>query len=89
MIPFNRYILIEPIEEESEKSQTTVLVPDEYRQKSKHIKAKILGKAFDCKIDVSSDDIVVVDGPMVEELKVGGKTYNLVLENYVFGRIVE
>ena len=87
MIPFNRYLLIEPIEDEAEKTQSAVLVPEDYKLKSRHTRVEVLEKAQDCKIPVFSGDIVIVNGSMVEEITIGKNVYNLILENHILGRI--
>ena len=85
--PFNRHILIDVLEEEEENNQS-FLLPDDYkRQKSPYVLCKIKDFASDCKIDIATNINVVVQRSMIEEMEIMGKTYYLVLENYVYGSI--
>ena len=83
VIPLNRFISIEPIVEAEEDEQAPILVPDNYRPKSLHGKAKILGIANDCKLLVGTGDCVVIDNSMVQEINVGEETKYLILENHI------
>ena len=87
MTPFNRHLLVEPIAEEEAKQQAMVLVPEDYKPMPRHTRVKVLEKAQDCKIPVFSNDIVIVNSSMIEEIKVGEEAYSLILENHVLGRV--
>ena len=88
--PLNRHILLCPVEKTEEENKSTVLVPDNYvKVKSSHEMYSVIDTARDCE-KMTNNDIgreVVVNNGMVEELKVHGGTYYLLLENYVYGVI--
>jgi co-chaperonin GroES (HSP10) len=89
MTPFNRHLLVTPIEDKEEKEQSTVLVPEGYKSKPRHGRVKVLEKAEDCKIPVSVGDILIVNSSMIEEVTVSTATYSLILENHILGRVKE
>ena len=90
--PLNRHVLVLPIEKEEANNPSTILVPDDYiKVKSPHEVYKILSVATDCE-KVNSENInqqIVVNNSMIEEIKVHGNTYYLLLENYVFATFEE
>ena len=84
MKPINRYLLIEKKEAEEEKE--LVLLPEGYnKKKDDHEIVKVLDVADNCATGIKPDQNVVVQSNMVEEIKVGTKSYCLILENYVLG----
>ena len=90
--PLNRHVLLFPVEEEEPENPGTILVPDDYiKVKSPYEVYKIIEVANDCeKIRrENTGQEVVVNGSMVEEIKVHGITYYLLLENYVYGTLTK
>lgn len=87
MIPLNRFLLIEPMDEKEQEQESFVLVPDSYQPKSPYVQAKVLDFAHDCKIKVRKNQIVVVDNSMIQEIEINKKTNFVVLENYVVGLV--
>ena len=89
--PFNRHVLLHPTKKVEEDDKSTILVPDDYvKVKSPYETYSVASVARDCE-KVSNNDIgrsVVVNNSMVEEIKVHGETYYLLLENYVYGMIL-
>ena len=87
--PFNRHLLIDlVVEVESENDSCMVLLPEEYQKKlDKFAVAEVVEISDDCSLNLMEGDFIVVDRSMVEELKLKEETFNLVLENYVYGRI--
>ena len=89
MKPVNRNLLIEKCEQEIKESATSAafLLPDDYKTKAveRYSVVKILKRADDCeKIrDILRHDRCVVETSMINEVKVDGKVYNIVGENYV------
>lgn len=85
--PLNRHVLLFPVEN-VEEEKSTILVPDDYiKIRSSHETYTVMAIARDCE-KMSDSDIdcqVVVNNSLVEELKVRGETYYLLLENYVYG----
>jgi len=84
--PLNRHLLVEKVEVEEKEAKSTILVPDGYKiKKSPHALYKVKDIAPDCeKVDLAVDTTVVVNESMVEKISVGGETYHIILENYIF-----
>jgi len=91
--PLNRHVLLEPVEsKETEKEQSTILVPDDYSvPKSRHGLCKILAVARDCDKfnDADVNKIVLINNSMVEEIKIEDTVYYLMLENHAYGLFSE
>jgi len=87
--PCNRHLLLESIEEESEKDVMTtprVLVPEGYTPTVKEFQAYVVTEISpDCSVSAFPGDIVVVENGMVREVNFEGETYTIILENYVCG----
>ena len=49
--------------------------------------AEVLDFAQDCGTILSKGDVVVVERRMLHNIEIKDKTYYLVLENYIFGRL--
>jgi hypothetical protein len=82
--PKNRYLLVET--QKQEDADTGVLLPEGYTlPKDKYVTATVLDTATDCKDTIAHGTQVVVDASMLEEVSVSGKTFEIVLENYVVG----
>ncbi len=87
--PHNRHLLILPIED-SEKEEVKFVLPDEFEvPKSPYVTCDVLGLAGDCKVSLQIGDRVVVERRMIQEIKAMGETNYLVLENYVYGRLLD
>ncbi len=88
MKPFNRHLLIEPLEEEEEQTESVIVLPTDYEKpKSPYLIAKVLNFAHDCNTILSKGNVVVVERRMLHNIEIKNKTYYLVLENYIFGRL--
>lgn len=87
MKPVNRYLLIEIPAEEPEQEQRTFLLPENYKSKEieRYTLVTIEQIADDCekihKQYVGSK--CVVETSMIEEIKIGGESRNIILENFV------
>ncbi len=92
--PTNRHILIKPIEQKTKQNQSPIVLPEEYKKpESPYVLCEVLDIAEDSKFYSSSkapDDKqkFVVERSMIHKLEVEGNEFYLVLENYVFGRIL-
>ncbi len=87
MKPVNRHLLVKKIEEEPEQSQSTFLLPEDYKKKpqERYTAVEIL--------EVSEDSdkfheyhigmTCIVETGMIEEIRHTGVTYNIIGENYV------
>lgn len=84
--PFNRHLLVLPNFKEEEG--VSFVLPEDYkRPQDPYITCEVLGVATDCNIDLKISDRIVIERSMLLEIKTGGETNYLVLENYVYGRI--
>ena len=85
MTPFNRHLLVQPEVVEQSDDAPSILVPDEYRPKSAFATVKVLAVAADCKAaaTLQPGDRILCNNSMVEEVKIDGEAYYLLLENYV------
>ena len=88
--PKNRHLWIIPeVERETEDTAIKILTPDDYtKPKSAYLRAKVLGVADDCKITtVKPGNEVIIERRMLHNIEIEGKSFYLVMENYVFGSI--
>jgi co-chaperonin GroES (HSP10) len=86
--PVNRYLLVERVEEELEKENSCILVPDDYKiaKKSAHGVYNVVDASDDCeKVLDCKNKKIVVDETMVQKIVLNKEAYYLVLENYVYG----
>ena len=90
--PVNRHLSVIPhFPEESDASG--VLLPEDYeRPMEKYITATVLDYAKDCNPAIRAISLrqsppqeIVVDRAMIEEITICGKSYYVILENYVVG----
>ena len=87
MKPVNRHLLIELPAEEPEHEQRTFLLPENYKTKEieRYTLVTIVQIADDCekihKHLIGSK--CVVETSMIEEVKIGGESYNIIPENFV------
>lgn len=90
LIPENRHLLVIPIEEPISQNHDRVqlLMPDDFKPpQSLHVVCEVVSIAKDSKFYGEVVDRIVTERRMLQEIKIEGETYYLVLENYVFGRI--
>ena len=90
MKPLNRHLLIKPMEERHEEPESVVILPSDYEKPlAPYVIAELLDYADDCQKDHSIGSTIVLERRMLNTLEIQGKTYYLVLENYLFGRLDE
>ena len=88
--PFNRYLLVSPIEEEKEEKNIAIVLPSEYKKpENPHVMCKVLDISnksiyYD---EIEIGDIIIVERRMLDKIEFGQKPAYLVLENYIYGRI--
>jgi len=86
--PFNKHIMIKPIEQEESKQDPLFVMPDEYKPpKSPYVIGDIIDMADDCSIDLFPGDTIVVERTTIQEIKGQFETIYVVKENYVYGRL--
>jgi len=97
--PVNRHLVIIPHSKDDNKTNTGVLLPEDYEpEKNRYITATVTAVAKDCMPQLkdlgwrgSGNGIndVIVDSTMIEKVKLPSKTLHLILENYVLGFFTE
>ena len=90
LIPENRHLLVEPIEEKEEKLKgVKILTPDDYkRPESPYVLCKVVNVADNCTTtEIAIDNEVIVERRMLHKVDISDKSFYLVLENYIYGRI--
>jgi len=90
LIPENRHLLVNPIEEsqDSNYDRVQLLMPDDFKPpQSLHVVCEVVAIAKDSKFYGEAIDRIITERRMLQEMQIEGETYYLVLENYVFGRI--
>ena len=86
--PVNRYILINIPEPNEEASNLSIILPDDYKTPDEsHLLVSAIRAAADVRFNIQEGSKVVVDRSMIEEIKIGGTIYNVILDNYVVGII--
>ena len=84
--PVNKFILVEPIEEEKKDEQKGFLLPDDYQKPTNpHKVCEVVLANPTNPLGLSPGERIVVESHMVQEIRVGGKMNYLVQENYVIG----
>lgn len=85
---FNRHVLVELVEEEEEKQESLIALPQDYKkQESLYLVVKVLDKAEDCNLFLEYGDLIVIERRMLTEIEIKGEKNYLVLENYIYGRL--
>jgi len=85
--PVNRYILIDMPAKEAE-TESLIVLPEDYKpEEERYLKVTVLQAAEDVRFKLPRLTTLVVDRSMIEEIKVGGSIYNVILDNYVVGKI--
>ena len=90
--PTNRHILVNPIEEEQEESNSLIMLPDDYKkQESVYLACSVLAIASDSKLvdSIRQYDTIVIERRMLQKIVMNGTEIYLVLDNYVMGRFLE
>ena len=86
---YNRYIVIDLVEDEPEKSKSLVVLPTDYKKPEKpYALGKVLGVADNTNLNVEIGETIIFEKRMLNKIEVFGKMHYLVLENYVYGGII-
>ena len=87
---YNRYIVIELVEDKQEESQSLVVLPTDYKKPERpYALGKVIGKAKDAKLAVDLGETIIFEKRMLNKIEVFGKMHYLILENYVYGGIID
>jgi len=90
--PTNRHILVSPIEEKQEESNSLIMLPDDYKkQESPYLACSVLAIASDSKLidSLSINDTIIIERRMLQKIEMNGTEFYLVLDNYVMGRFTK
>ena len=88
--PFNRYLLVSPIEEKKEEKNLSIVLPTEYKKpENPHVLCKVedISEQSTFFGQIASGDTLVVERRMLNKIEFSGKSAYLVLENYIYGRL--
>ena len=89
--PLNRHIQIELGKANANETETGILLPDDFKPtEERYTTATVIAASDEVKFlgSLNEGTKVVVDKSMVEEIKFGNKSINVVLENYILGIIL-
>ncbi len=85
--PVNRYLLVKQIKD-GEKQESLIVLPEDYKpEEERFILVEVMAVPNDIRFNVVKGDKLIVDRSMVEEIKIEGTNYNVILDNYVIGII--
>ena len=85
--PVNRHILVD-YSPPQESADSGILLPDDYKPPTEdYVLVNVLAISDDVSIRCSTDDQIIIDKKMLQEITVGHSNYYLILENYVIGVI--
>lgn len=85
--PVNRHILVD-YSPPQESADSGILLPDDYKPPTEdYVVVNVLAVSEDVSIRCNTDDQIVIDKKMLEEISVNHSIYYLILENYVIGVI--
>ena len=85
--PVNRHILVD-YSPPQENADSGILLPDDYKPPTEdYVLVNVLAISDDASIRCNTDDQIVIDKKMLQEITVGHSNYYLILENYVIGVI--
>ena len=85
--PVNRHILVD-YSPPQENADSGILLHDDYKPPTEdYVVVDVLAVSEDVSIRCNTDDQIVIDKKMLEEISVNHSIYYLILENYVIGVI--
>ena len=89
-IPYNRYLLVQKLEQKLDESVTSILVPDNVAIRPEFSLVQLLAVASDCeKFNGEIGQTIVVNSNMIESVKVNSQEFNIVQENHVIGLVFD
>ena len=85
--PVNRYVLVETQQKQAE-TVSGIVLPDSFKPaEERHAIVTVLDWADDVRFKnmLFMDSKIIIDKSMMEEIKVDGSRYNVILDNYIIG----
>jgi len=87
---YGRYILIEPVDDEQKESKSLVVLPTDYKKPERlYGLGKVLSIANGVQYNVEPGEVIIFEKRMLNKLEVFGQMYYLILENYIYGGIID
>ena len=89
-IPYNRYLLVQKVEQAESESASSILVPDNVAIRPEFSLVELLAVASDCeKFNGEIGQTIVVNSNMIENVKIDNQEFNIVQENHVIGLVFD
>jgi hypothetical protein len=87
--PFNRHLVVDLIEEKTEKEALVALPFDYKKPESPYVTGIVIETSEDSKFNgvLFTNDVVLIERRMLQKIEIKEFSFYLVLENYVYGRI--
>lgn len=86
--PFNRFIQVVPLEEDTIQESPVIIMPEDFKvPESPYVVCEVVDRAESVSLKVAPGSKIVVERRMLNEINANDNTVYLVLENYVYGRI--
>ena len=83
--PVNRHLLIRRASKKN-KEESLIVLPEDYKpEEERYVMVEVLAVSKDARFEVSTGDKLIVDRAMIEQIKIEGTNYDVVLDNYVVG----
>ena len=87
---YGRYLLIELVEDKQEESKSLVVLPTDYKKPERpYGLGRVLSVAPGVQFNIEVGEIVIFEKRMLNKIEVFGKMYYLVLENYIYGGLID
>lgn len=90
--PFNRRLIIERIEEKSDKQSGAFYISpeleEEFTKRKEFELVTVVNKANDVSLPISINDKVVIVSHMIEKIEINGESLLSIAENHVLGKII-
>lgn len=85
--PKNRYLLVEPVEQDKKKEEERAFfIPTEQEEPERH---KIVRVIEDSTLTYEPESLILVPTHMLEKIEISGQTNYLITENYVIASITK
>ena len=83
--PVNRHILVKKLN--SKPSEESIIVlPEDYKpEEERYTVVEVIDSSEDVRFNVIPGSKLVIDQSMMEQIKISGTNYNVILDNYVVG----
>lgn len=82
ILPKNKHILVEMVEEE-EAEKPHVLLPMDYQKQKDYVVARVLSVHDSVKNEIQEGSLVIAEPNMIREITLEGDTHYLLQANYV------